>query len=86
MLFAHAALSDPRTGRLLHGQRIAREGFGLAEASTQDMDVVLDDWRLVRTPAGVLKTQATGDGFSLDLTLTPTQPLLLQGEVSQEDL
>ena len=80
VLFAHAALSDPRTGRLLHGQRIAREGFGLAEASTRDMDVVLDDWRLVRTPAGVLKTQATGDGFSLDLTLTPTQPLLLQGQ------
>ena len=80
VLFAHAALSDPRTGRLLHGQRIAREGFGLAEASTRDMDVVLDDWRLVRTPAGVLKTQAAGDGFSLDLTLTPTQPLLLQGQ------
>jgi predicted secreted hydrolase len=44
------------------------------------MDVVLDDWRLVRTPTGELKTQATGEGFSLDLTLAPTQPLLLQGQ------
>ena len=32
LLFAHAALADPRSGRLLHDQRAARAGFGLAEA------------------------------------------------------
>ena len=80
VLFAHAALSDPAVGRLLHGQRIARQGFGLAEASESDMDIVLDDWRLVRESSGRMRTRAGGEAFSLDLTLTPTQPLLLQGE------
>lgn len=80
VLFAHAALSDPRVGRLLHGQRIARQGFGLAEASERDMDIVLDDWRLVRDPAGTLRTRAVGEGFGLDLALAPTQPILLQGQ------
>lgn len=43
ILFAHAALSDAAVGHLLHDQRVAREGFGLAQASTADTDVVLDD-------------------------------------------
>ncbi|MFM8938709.1 MAG: lipocalin-like domain-containing protein, partial [Phenylobacterium sp.] len=80
VLFAHAALSEPAVGRLLHGQRIARQGFGLAEASTRDMDIVLDDWRLAREPSGRMRARAGGDDFTLDLTLTPTQPILLQGE------
>jgi predicted secreted hydrolase len=32
ILFAHAALSDPNIGHLLHGERAARAGFGLAQA------------------------------------------------------
>jgi predicted secreted hydrolase len=48
VLFAHAALSDPSVGHLLHDQRAARAGLGLAEASTSDADVVLDDWSLKR--------------------------------------
>ncbi len=80
VLFAHAALSDPRVGRLLHGQRIARQGFGLAEASERDMDIVLDDWRLARERSGAMRALAGGEGFELDLVLTPTQPILLQGE------
>jgi predicted secreted hydrolase len=80
VLFAHVALSDPKVGRLLHGQRIARQGFGLAEASERDMDIVLDDWRLRREPSGRMRALAGGEGFTLDLTLTPTQPVLLQGQ------
>ncbi|WP_199285979.1 lipocalin-like domain-containing protein [Phenylobacterium parvum] len=80
VLFAHAALSDPKVGRLLHGQRIARQGFGLAEASERDMDIVLDGWRLRREPSGRMQALAGGEGFTLDLALTPTQPVLLQGQ------
>ena len=43
LIFAHAAVTDLAGGRLLHDQRIAREGFGLAEAATQDTDLRLDD-------------------------------------------
>jgi predicted secreted hydrolase len=80
ILFAHAALSDPKRGQLLHDQRIAREGFGLAEASTTDTDIVLDDWRLKRAADGRFAVKAGGKAFGLDLTFTPTQGVLLQGE------
>lgn len=80
VLFAHAALSDPALGHLLHDQRIAREGFGLAEASTVDTDIRLQDWVLKRDADGRFRTHAGGRDFTLDLTLRPTQPPLLQGE------
>ena len=44
VLFAHAALSDPRRGKLLRGERAAREGFGLAYAQPQRLDVAIEDW------------------------------------------
>jgi predicted secreted hydrolase len=80
IIFAHAALSDPRVGRLIHAQKIARAGFGLAEAQTGDLDLVLDDWRMTRDAADVLHAQAGDESFTLDLQLTPSQPVLLQGD------
>ncbi len=80
ILFAHAALSDPALGHLLHDQRIARAGFGLAEASVADTDIVLDDWSLKRAAGGRYNTHVAGRDFALDLALSPTQPPLLQGE------
>src|SRR6476620_5049465 len=50
LLFAHAALTDVQGRRLWHDQRIAREGFGVAQASTADTRVQLRDWQLVRAP------------------------------------
>ena len=46
ILLAHAALSDPARGRLLHDERAARAGFGLAEAESGRTGVWIDDWRL----------------------------------------
>ena len=80
ILFAHAALSDPKLGKLLHDQRIAREGFGLAQASTSDTDIVLDDWSLKRLADGRFAAKAGGKSFGLDLAFTPSQPVLAQGE------
>lgn len=80
VIFAHAAISDPAVGRLVHAQRIARAGFGLAQAKVGDMDLVLDDWRLRRDSKGVLRAQAGDTNFALDLALAPTQPVLLQGQ------
>ena len=79
VMFAHAALSDPKLGRLRHAQRIARAGFGLAGARIGDTDVVIDDWSLVRGRDGAFRTKVRGDGFALDLALAPTQPVLPQG-------
>ncbi|MFN3524292.1 MAG: lipocalin-like domain-containing protein [Phenylobacterium sp.] len=80
VLFAHAALSDPRVGRLLHDQRIARQGFGLAQARLGDADLVLNDWSLVRRADGRFHARVRGEEFDLDLVLSPTQPPLLQGQ------
>ena len=46
LLFAHAALTDLKRGRLQHDQRIAREGFGVAGASLSDGSLKLRDWSL----------------------------------------
>ena len=80
VLFAHAALADPAVGRLLHDQRVARAGFGLAEASETDGRVVIDDWSLSRGGDDRWRTRAGGADFALDLTFAPTQPPLLQGQ------
>lgn len=80
VLFAHAALSDAKAGKLLHGERAARGGFGLAQARTGDADVAIRDWRMRRLPDGRWATQVHADGFALTLTLSPTQPPLPQGQ------
>ena len=49
LLFAHAALTDIQGQRLHHDQRIARAGFGVAQASESDTAVKLRDWSLART-------------------------------------
>jgi predicted secreted hydrolase len=79
IIFAHAALSDPGHGRLRHATRIARAGFGLAQARVGDMDVKVDDWQLRRAADGRLHAKVAGDGFALDLAFTPTQGVILQG-------
>src|SRR5438105_4446203 len=73
ILFAHAALSDPSLGHLLHDQRAARAGFGLAEAGEGDADIVLDDWSLKRGADDIFRAKIGGKEFALDLAFTPTQ-------------
>ncbi|MDH7975230.1 carotenoid 1,2-hydratase [Sphingomonas sp. AR_OL41] len=80
VMFAHAALSDPKVGRLLHGERSARAGFGLAGADTGVADVKILDWRLRRSVDGRWATQVAASGFELALTFAPTQPPLPQGQ------
>ena len=80
LIIAHAALSDPSLGRLVHDQKIARQGFGLAYAKTDNTDVKLDAWRLVRAADGHYTVTVNAADFTLNLSLTPTQEPLLQGD------
>ncbi|MDB5726995.1 MAG: carotenoid 1,2-hydratase [Noviherbaspirillum sp.] len=80
LIIAHAAVSDPAVGRLLHDQKIAREGFGLAHAKEGDTDVRLEDWVLARDADGRYRATVKARDFTLNLTLKPTQPPMLQGE------
>lgn len=79
ILIGHAAISDPARGRLIHDQRIARAGFGLAEAKQGDTAVWIDDWRLERA-GNQYRTRISAREFALDLALEITQPPLLQGD------
>lgn len=79
LLFAHAALADPRRGRLLHDQRAARTGFGLAEASETTTDVHLGAWSL-RRDGDAYDAHIAAREFALDLRFALTQPPLLQGD------
>ena len=84
LLFAHAALTDLEGGRLRHDQRIARSGFGIAQAGTEDTDVVLRDWQLNRAPlAGdaqrsryTTRIASDGAGFRFALQFDTMQPVL----------
>lgn len=89
LLFAHAALTDLAAGRHRHAQRIARwsgdEALPEAHAARADTRVALGPWTLRRQAEGPqagtyrARLAAPEAGFTLDLALTPTQPLLLQG-------
>jgi len=78
LVFAHAAVTDLEGRVLLHDQRIARAGFGVAEAGTNDTDVRIRDWSLVREN-GLYVARIPAGEFTLELRFTPTQPVLLQG-------
>ncbi len=88
LLFAHAALTDLEAKRLRHDQRIARSGFGIAQARTDDTGVALRDWQMSRVPSPADATrsryhaQVASDaaGFAFDLQFDATQPVLLQGD------
>ena len=80
IILAHVALSDPAQGKLLHDQRTARAGFGLAGAATQDTDLKLDGWRMRRAADGTYHIDIEAAEFTLALQLEPTQPVLLQGD------
>lgn len=80
LIIAHAAVSDPANGKLLHDERSAREGFGIAYAKVGDTEVKLDDWRMTRKADGGYAIDVDAASFALKLSLAPSQPVLLQGE------
>ena len=87
LLFAHAAVTDVQGKKLLHDQRIMREGFDVALASSTDTRVQIKDWSLVRGNSGrqgesanAYTANLAGEGFKIALKFVPTQPVLLQGD------
>jgi predicted secreted hydrolase len=79
LVFAHAAIADPRVGMLRHDQRAARAGFGLADATEDTTAVWIQDWSLKLHENGYVAAIAARD-FQFDLRFVPGQPALLQGQ------
>lgn len=87
LLFAHAAISDIGAQRHRHAQRLSRwsgdEALPEAHAQRADTALVIGPWSLRRDAGSgryTARLPAPEAGFGLLLTLTPTQPLLLQGQ------
>ena len=79
VLFAHAALSDPKRGRLIHDQVAARAGHSLAEVETQRTGVWIDDWQLYMEGLRYHAKIAARD-FEFDFTFFIADKPVLQGE------
>ncbi|HET7863264.1 MAG TPA: carotenoid 1,2-hydratase [Burkholderiaceae bacterium] len=88
LVFAHAAVTDlaaPPAAPLRYDQRIARQGFDLAQAAEGDTAVALRGWQLQRRGPVDRSTYhaqvASGPaGFTLALELAASQPLLPHGD------
>ena len=79
LLFAHAAITDVEGKKLWHDQRIARDGFGVAQTSEADMNIKLRDWTL-QAQGTSYKADLPATDFGLKLQFTETQNVLLQGK------
>ena len=79
ILIAHAALSDPDRGRLIHAQRAARAGFDLAGADEGQTRVWIDEWRLQQEGVAY-RARISAQEFSFDLLFDVAQPPLVHGD------
>ena len=79
LILAHAAIADPRLGRLRHEQRAARVGFGRAGFGIGRTAAWVGDWRLDQFD-GRYQAEVRGDDFSYALTLIPDGPPMLNGD------
>jgi predicted secreted hydrolase len=78
LLFAHAAIADPRYGRLRHDQVAAREGFGLASAAESTVDVAIGTWTL-KLVGDAYVAHIEAREFTIDLAFATTQAPMLEG-------
>ncbi len=77
LIFAHAAISSTAEGRVLHAERSARTGFGIARCLDHDMDLVIGDWQMRNVSADTIIAgiEAAEFGFRLEITAPGTPHL-----------
>ncbi len=78
LILAHAAIADPRLGRLRHDQRMTRSGFGRAGFATGHTAVWIDGWRFEQDDERYL-AEVRGHDFAYALSLVAEGPPLLNG-------
>ena len=77
---AHAALSTPDVHR--SAEKFARGGIGQAGVEASPFSAWIDDWSLVSSDGSFdqLNLRAAGDGFSYDVQLNASGPLVFHGD------
>ncbi len=78
LILAHAALADPKLGRLRHDQRAARSALGVAGADEGTTRTWIDAWRLA-LEGNAYRAVIPARDFGLDLAFASDRAPLLQG-------
>lgn len=78
LILAHAALADPRFGRLRHDERSARVGFGRAGFEVGRGGVWVGDWRFAQA-GDTYRAEVRAADFAYALDLVSDGPPLLNG-------
>jgi predicted secreted hydrolase len=79
IILAHAALADPKHGRLRHDERAARTALGLAGSREGTTEVWVDDWKLALGANGYEASIRARD-FTLELQFESKGAPTLQGQ------
>jgi predicted secreted hydrolase len=79
---AHLAVSDIKQQQHYQQQRFSRESLGLAGFQQQPFKIWLEDWQIPAADNGDFpwKITAKDQQFSIDLTVNPLKPAVLQGD------
>jgi predicted secreted hydrolase len=82
MMMAHFALSDIDDHKFYQHEKTSRLALGLAGSEAQPFTVWVDNWNATGTAdsAWPMTLHAVHDDNTIDLTLVPTKPLVLQGD------
>lgn len=82
LYMGHFALTDVAGGQHHAFERFSRAAVGLAGTRARPWKVWLEDWSFTGTDEGgfPLRVRAREQDISLDLTLEPLKPLVLQGD------
>lgn len=89
MYMGHFAVSDITNETQYDVERFSRSAIGLAGAQADPFRVWMDDWEIATVDpepdslidgAFPVRLRAHGRGAAADLTLTPTKPMVLQGD------
>ena len=76
-IIGHVALSDILNQKLIYDQRLAIEDSAFVYARKGNTDIALNGWGIVRDD-GLYKVNIVTQEFTYNLTLTPTQAIMLQ--------
>lgn len=81
LILAHAAIADPRSGRLRHAERAARAYPGLAGAAQGRTALQLGDWVLDGgdAPLAPYRSRIEAEDFGFELEFVPDRPPLAHG-------
>ena len=82
LYLAHVALSDLEQARFRFAEKVSRAGLGKAGADAGRLSVWIDRWsaQASASPHEHHRLLAEGDGFALDLTVTPEKPPVVHGQ------